>query len=82
MCKFVSENTKRPDVDFSRLFLLIDNLGSHPQFCTELGMCNVLLNCQLARDTEVSELDLTLHVVKNVVRFDVAMDNISFVNEF
>ena len=76
------EYTERPNINsVVILFTERDQLRGHPTNCADLRNSSSLLPCQLCGVSEIGKLHITLSVNKNIVRFDIPMNDASLVEE-
>lgn len=74
------EDTKGPHVDLCVVGLkTTDHFGRHPADCADLALAAIVVLSQLRCIAEISKFDLTGARYQNVVRLDISMQNVSFV---
>lgn len=69
-------DAQRPDVDFTAVFLLLDDLGRHPVWGADHGGALAALLGQFGAEAEVGDLDGSAGGEQDVVGFDVAVDDV------
>jgi len=69
-------NTQRPDVDLRAVLLLFDHFRSHPVWSTNHGCTLGLRLGELRAETEIGNFDISPGIKKNVIGFDITMDDI------
>lgn len=74
LCQFHSGDAEGPDVGPEVITSLLDDLGGHPEGCTDKGHALRFDICELCGDTEVGEFDLALVCEEHVGGLYVAMD--------
>jgi hypothetical protein len=72
---FNSHDTQRPDVDLGAVLLLLDDFGSHPVGRADHGGTLRLGLSELGTEAEISNLDVSTAVEKNVVTLDITVDD-------
>ena len=71
-----SHDTERPHVNFAAIFLLLDDFGGHPVGRPDHGGALVALFGQFGAEAEVGDFDGAAGGEKDVVGFDVAVDDV------
>ena len=73
-----SKYSKRPNIHLMIVILLeSDQLGRHPTYGTDLANCSSFLLVELCRVTKICQLYITFSIYKNVVTFDISVNDSS-----
>lgn len=69
-------DAQRPDVDFAAVLLLLDDFGRHPVGRADHGGALGALLRQFGAEAEVGDFHVAARGEQDVVRFDVAVDDV------
>lgn len=76
---FDSHDAQRPDINLWSVLLLLDDFGSHPVRRTDHGCALGFGFSEFGTEAEVGDFDVAARVKKDVVGFDVTMDDVLLV---
>ena len=73
--QFINNTSKRPNIAFLIVLLVVDLLRRHIVGCSDMRECKLRLIVEHASQTEVSQLHVAIEIQEDVARFQITVQN-------